>query len=398
MKITVGRSENIIYCCLLAVFTFYKIIGGTNFETIAFLSNDTWQIILKYVIPAALFWLFLTQSIVSKLDYKTICSILIMTAFLLIESLYVRDPTFIDSFLFMLAIPRNESGKKMAGFLSKLYIFLITGTLIVSLAGGVEDNVQIRAITGAVRHSFGFVSHNTFANNVAIACLLYYYFKSETWKVRHSFIYLLIACFVYSQTSSRLAIAIIVLLSVSGILNNFFYEHGKIRKCIYFLAKWLYFFFATLNIVGFKYLASNVGSTLYYALNAFFTTRVRWGVYYLNTYGISLFGQPIETVSMKSVGMDVTKWMGLDNSYLMLGIKYGIVALVLFGIGFYLLGTELKKEDDIAGAIVTILIIFVGVTENYLVAINYNFCMIIFATTVLKKWCSTSKYMYIVGD
>ncbi len=121
-------------------------------------------------------------------------------------------------------------------------------------------------------------------------------------------------------------------------------------------------------------------------------------MYYLNTYGISLFGQPIETVSMKSAGMDVTKWMGLDNSYLMIGIKYGIVALVLFGIGFYLLGTELKKEDDIAGAIVTILIIFVGVTENYLVAINYNFCMIIFATTVLKKWCSTSKYMCMVGD
>ena len=398
MKITVGKPENIIYCCLLTVFTTYKIIGGTNFDTVLFLSNDVWQIILKYIIPAALLYLFIMQSIVNKQNYRTFFAILTMVAFLLVESLYVRDPTFIDSFLFMLAIPKNVSEKKMAGFFTKLYAVLIGITLIVALGGGIEDYVQIRATTGVARHSFGFVSHNTFANNVAVACLFYYYFKADSWKIKNSLIYILIAYFIYSQTSSRLALVIIMMLSMVGVLYSYFQHNSKLKKSIYFLAKWLYCFLAACNIFGYQYLAKNVGSTLYYALNAFFTTRIRWGVYYLNTYGISIFGQPIETVSMKSVGMDVTKWMGLDNSYLMLGIKYGVVALVLFGIGFYLLGKELQKKDDIAGAIVAVIIIFIGITENYLVAINYNFCMIIFAITVLKKWYYNSKFMYRAGE
>lgn len=398
MKIAVGKLENVIYCCLLIAFTTYKIIGGTSFETILFLSNDTWQIILKYILPAALLYLFLLQSIASRQNHKTFFVILTMTVFILIESLYVRDPTFIDSFLFMLAIPRNISEKKMAGFLTKVYVILISATFISALGGIIEDNVQIRTATGAVRHSFGFVSHNTFANNVAIACLLYYYFKSDSWKIKSSLIYILIAGFVYSQTSGRLALVIIMTLSMIGIFYNQLQHNSKLKKGIYFLTRWLYSFFALFNILGYQYLAKNVGSTLYYALNTFFTTRIRWGVYYLNTYGISVFGQPIETISMKSVGMDVTKWMGLDNSYLMLGIKYGAIALILFGIGFYLLGKELQKRDDVSGAIVTIIIIFIGITENYLVAINYNFCMVMFAVTVLKKWRDRSEFMYVVGE
>ena len=76
------------------------------------------------------------------------------------------------------------------------------------------------------------------------------------------------------------------------------------------------------------------------------------------------------------------EWAGIDNSYVFILIKYGVIVFVMFFMGFVYTALELKKRNDYLGALYLIVICLIGLTENVMYNIAINYGIIIFASLI----------------
>ena len=109
------------------------------------------------------------------------------------------------------------------------------------------------------------------------------------------------------------------------------------------------------------------------AINAAFSNRPYFGKIALETYGVSLFGQPITWLT----GTDGTKVSGMDyfyvdSSYLHLGLNYGmlflIIVLLIYSVVLY---KAVRQKDYYLISIVTVILVF-SVTEPRLMNLAFN--------------------------
>ena len=90
------------------------------------------------------------------------------------------------------------------------------------------------------------------------------------------------------------------------------------------------FFSAIATIVAQYFYIAHYNEPAFVAINAAFSNRPYFGKIALETYGVSLFGQPITWLT----GTDGTKVSGMDyfyvdSSYLQVLVRYGVIMLVV---------------------------------------------------------------------
>lgn len=98
------------------------------------------------------------------------------------------------------------------------------------------------------------------------------------------------------------------------------------------------FFSAIATIVAQYFYIAHYNEPAFVAINAAFSNRPYFGKIALETYGVSLFGQPITWLT----GTDGTKVSGMDyfyvdSSYLQVLVRYGVIMLVVLCLGVVLL-------------------------------------------------------------
>ena len=101
--------------------------------------------------------------------------------------------------------------------------------------------------------------------------------------------------------------------------------------------------------------------------------------------GISPFGQVLTMVSKSQAASTGERWKGLDNSYIYMLIVWGVFGVIIFTLFMYLLGKYLKKTKNYYGALYTLIISLVGITENFLVIVPYNFSIILIAEMLSER-------------
>lgn len=113
--------------------------------------------------------------------------------------------------------------------------------------------------------------------------------------------------------------------------------------------------------------------------------RIYYTEQYLQKYDINLFGQKIETVStVQSRLLNISPQI-LDNSYIVLLLKFGIILLFC---SCLLLSLRLKlsyRERDKLLIIILIIFMIVGLFENWLIKINYNPFILSFSSLIYRE-------------
>lgn len=181
--------------------------------------------------------------------------------------------------------------------------------------------------TGEVRMSLGFVHANTLGFILFIIGLLIFVDSYEV-RSRNSFIALLLLTavdfYIANSRTTTLILLIMDIVIATKVFKNDMISHFLNKKWVRNLL--LIFVIA---LIGFTvwFATSYNGSGRLLQLNGLLNNRVQNGSYYMSLYGISLFGKNIPEFVLWN---DNFTQLYLDNGYLLMLIKYGVIATVIY--------------------------------------------------------------------
>lgn len=90
--------------------------------------------------------------------------------------------------------------------------------------------------------------------------------------------------------------------------------------------------------------------------------------YFLNTYSLTLLGNDVVT----------TKYLILDNSYINILLRFGILFLIFMYFNFYSIMKKLYREKNYILIIIFIILLFYGFSESFLYKVSANAFLLYF--------------------
>lgn len=283
--ITISNSVLLVLCIVQLVRTFYLLRKKT-----------TW--LLLWCVCAVLLFV----------EYRTVSDRTILEAFA-----YGTGAVFVD-------YKRIIRTMKSTWLWCLVTVALLSLMRIIPTTGGVRE-------TGEVRMSLGFVHANTLGFILFIVGLLIFV---DSYEVRswNSFIVLLLLTTVdfYIANSRTTTLLLLIMDIVIGtkVFKNDMISHYLNKKWVRNLLLVL-----VIALIGFTvwFATSYNGSGRLLLLNGLLNNRVQNGSYYMSLYGISLFGKNIPQFVLWK---DNFTQLYLDNGYLLMLIKYGVIATVIY--------------------------------------------------------------------
>ncbi len=373
-----------IYKVCFALYMVIMLFSNTTITKILGVSNALYYAVLIRTIPVLLLLLILFDNIMRKTRLKQFFVLSIVVVLGIIDYIYVNNALFLISLLFIVSYPRDMLINEIAITLEISLVVSIFVTAVFSKIGLAQDRIGGSGMGGirSIRHSLGFVSANSLANYIALATIVMYYMLRIKWKSIYSIFLLALTAWTYLYTGSRTGSGAILIVSLgSMVISN--RSCRLLSRFLYKAASWLFLVLSTTFLALALYFRAHP-NTLYIKLNDLLSGRLYYGIYFINNYGVRIFGSKLRLVGVSEALATGKRWLNLDNSYLMISIQYGLAFVFLFSIGYYLLGKRLEENGDLPGAFVVVVILLCGITENYLVNICFNFGMILFAREFLN--------------
>lgn len=306
----------------------------------------------------AVLFLIYHYIIARGLQIKTATFSAIAVAVGIISYISSDGPTILKLILFILAIQAVGERRILSYFYSSLILAFII--VMISSFAGLTTLTYYSRFKQA--YSFGFQNPNTvpvvlFAimSGVNIA-------HEKTLKFKHIILELIVMLIFYYFCKGRTAFYICILTCVLLIFKNPL-QYTKILKIISWPFQFLF-----LILAAFSYYVTimyRAGDSNWQKLNLLLSGRLfAWQGYY-SRYGISVFGNKLST----------EYYGALDNAYLQLIIKYGLIAFILYAVIFIVISRYAWKNNR------WVLFIMIISTEFYFLAefgpMIVNFCPVI---------------------
>ena len=306
---------------------------------------------------------------------KEIAWVVIIFAIVVISYFLSKDNIILKAIMLIIA-SKDINFKKFIKFdlvIKVIFCFII---IIFSQIGIAENYVILRA-DGTIRQSLGFSHPNALAAYWLSICCDYIYLAFNKNKIIKLFICTIITFIIGYITDSRTVIICVSLMIILLLYNN--YLNNKIIKKIVIFLPYLLFALSLSSAYLYK------SSDLIKNIDRLLSKRIYYTEQYLQKYDINLFGQKIETVStVQSRLLNISPQI-LDNSYIVLLLKFGIILLFC---SCLLLSLRLKlsyRERDKLLIIILIIFMIVGLFENWLIKINYNPFILSFSSLIYRE-------------
>ena len=279
-------------------------------------NNMALMTIFNYVALALLAIEFLWR-IPKKLKYLAV-TLGMFAAFLYIYQLSKST----DLILWVLFIV-NSVGLDKDVVLKWAYRTLIIGTAIIitlNLFGFIEQYMMVK--NGVIVKSYGFVHPNGFATTVLRIILLYFslYYKRLTFS--KLMLIGVIYVFLGRLTGCRIA-SYVLIICIALIIYSLINKKAFEARVTMLLMSTSPFIAAIFSFVG-GYLFMQ-GNPIMLTVNQLFSDRFNWISRFMQNYSVTLFGQELQLANRIQGG---TLWSSIDNSYVMMGLNYGIVFLL----------------------------------------------------------------------
>ena len=111
-------------------------------------------------------------------------------------------------------------------------------------------------------------------------------------------------------------------------------------------------------------------------LDKVFTTRISWGSFFYNSYGIKLFGSKIETIGTRQALTSGKQSQIFDMGFLRLAVNNGIFTCLIFTVLLCVYQQRIYKNKNYKLLLINVFFIILGLLENNMYNISYNFALI----------------------
>ncbi len=283
--------------------------------------------------------------------------------------LNIRDTTLMILVLFVMAAQFIDFDKLLR-YDIKLKLVLLLVIFGMCALGIVENRVG--DYYSGYKQAFGFSHANALACYVLTIlvewlCIRYKKMRWYDWSG------IILAFIVLSLvTNSRSSIYTFVVIFILFILANlisklFFSKMVKLAFVVITPAIGIFSFWAV------KLYAE--GNSIISALNTWLSGRIRLAYYAVTVKGIKLFGQEIR-FSNRIVKVNNTTVFLVDNAYIHMALRWGLVILVLIVVAYSFLFIKLLKMKRVDLALMALFFVILGFGETYMNNVLYNISLL----------------------
>lgn len=372
-------SESIYYVSYLVYLSATLLFNISTMENFFGIDTDILANIFVYPVYLVLiFKILFMQKYTKKELIKLIC----IGICVLVSSILSRSNMLLVGFLFI-AAAKNIDFNKIVKITLLVQIICISIIIMLALTGVIENRVMIRSGETEVRYALGFEHPNTFASQILQMVVCWIWIRWDRLCVKDYVGIIILAVIVKLVCDSKtnlLLIGLILICILAAKLAAKIVDENKIIKYSKICAKLVIIIGPILSLI--MAVIYKKGNTLHFILNKVFSGRLMLLQKFYNEYGFSLLGQKINRVSTfmaRETGQQVAV---LDNAYGNLAIRYGIIILLLFVIGYYILVKSSLLDKQILINIIVFIYFIFGISETQIFKLPHNVSLILLSTVI----------------
>lgn len=314
----------------LAIFILWyttEIIFSTTLEKIAGIPIGKINIFMSYVILAfLLFQIIFFQ----KYTTKQLALIVVITFFISISAILSSNFSVISAWLFVVAAKETKF-EKVIKTAYRILLVMIPFVIVLHYLGVMDDYIMYRH--GILRHSLGFSHPNQLGLRLfqLLACRCYLY------KDNYKLIDFLFAFFLISVTylipNSQTAYMCMAVLKLLLWGYAFIKRFGT--RFVEFYMNCLVILSIAFNVLSVKWSFIEItNGTMLQKIDKIMSIRFSSCHRVLQLYGVTLFGNHIYVNSAERKLVGITTRLFLDNAYMNLILRFGIIIYIIFSISY----------------------------------------------------------------
>lgn len=267
----------------------------------------------------------------------------------------------------------------------------VTSTILLYFIGITKDFIMYRIDQTTnmieIRHSLGFIHPNTLSIHIFIIVIAYIYLRNKQLKITE-YILLFGIIYIFGEiTGSRTATISIVIISLFLSLNKIIcLKNKKIIKFILMYSTLICTMVSFIFTLLYKYDIELINK-----INEILTGRIKSASYFFDTYGFSLLGQDVHLVSIVQFQQTSDQMRILDNLYMSLGIRSGIIFLIIYNLLYFKLNKLLVENEYWCEVIFIFAIAIYGFVEKIAISPEANFTAILLSLILFSSNYDKSK-------
>ncbi|OSB10696.1 hypothetical protein B2H97_07005 [Paraclostridium bifermentans] len=327
--------------------------------------------------------LFILNTILKKYNIKEF--IILHVGFIISAIIFIKSrETDILILCIVILSSSNIDFKKVVKIDFFLRLIGISITILLCTIGVTQDFIMYRIKDTInlveIRHSLGFIHPNTLSVNVFILLFAYMFLRYKKIKP-YEYIFIFLVMYVFGEiTGSRTGVFCTALTIIMLNLN----KHTKLfsKKPIKFILIYSVAICTTISL-GLTILY-NYNLPVINNLNTILTGRIKSASYFLETYGVSILGQQIKLVSIIQAQQTYEQLRILDNLYISLAVRSGILFLCIYNILYIRLNKFFDKNNCMDKVIFITIMTIYGTIEKVPINPELNFTVVLLGLVIFK--------------
>ena len=306
----------------------------------------------------------------------------IISMFIIISALNSSNNSMLSTWIFILASQKTD----IDTIISRAYKILATMIVLVvvmNLLGMIPDADVIRL--GRIRHSLGFSHPNQLGLSICQLVSCHFYLYRDNLRYRDFLFAIVAALFVYIVPNSQTSFIIVILLLITSLIYQYF---GKSKADHFKLIGWLMISFAILfNVISVVFSTGPIKNTLLSEINAYLSYRFSWCYKTYSIYGVNWFGNDIAVTLAERTSRNLLNLgnMWLDNAYMTILLRYGILVYVIFSFLYIFTMIYLLNLKEYYLLILFFIFSVYGIMENGFFQISHNIVLFAVAYFLYHK-------------
>lgn len=275
----------------------------------------------------------------------------------------------------LISVSKGIEVEKVLRNSTGIWTGVFTFKIFLVLTGIVQNTVknQRRIFTeGAIRNSMGYGEPNLFHITFIIGVILFCYTHKELHK-KYYFSLFMLNLIVFSLSYSTTGLVLTTLAIVGFALVEYIEKH-----CVNYRSLAVLGGISCVMPMMVSFLLAHIfrsDSGWWIRLNSFFTGRLKWNYLYVHQYSVPLLGQRFDGRIPNL----------LDNAYLFILYRYGVLVFALFLLGYVLVLAECVKKNQIRKIFFCLLFLLYGFAEQFIQNPFMNFSMFFMCELMWKE-------------
>lgn len=261
------------------------------------------------------------------------------------------------------------------------YVGLLATVLVILLfvMGYISEYTMYRGTI--LRHSLGFSHPNMLGVRIFLLVVCRCFIHKKNFNILDWGIIPIAAIFVYRVTNSQTScIALVILAVIVGvyvIVDMYGGDFSVFSRCmivVAIFANLLSLFLSFINLKKYPMLKR---------IDRFMSSRFSQCHRTLDYYGVKLFGQDIKLIFVRP-GISKTYHFWLDNAYMSILLRYGIIVFAFFSVMYICTMIYLRKiEQHLLVAILCLYAVY-GIMENNFFSMSQNLFLLLLSYPIYR--------------